>query len=206
MHERIFEFWTGGQASGKTWQLRRRIAELSKKPSIRSVFICDRLGEYSDCGTLFVKFGDYLACEKIPRVCVFNFGINADLYRPIFREAIGNGNIVLVLDEAYDFAPAGSTWRGADDLLQIVLAGRHLRNYENTLCQVHLLVATQYPRQVHHSIWSQAATVCASKLTGDNAADWLRGNFGKEALLKNQGLGVHVFQVLRPENGKLPKN
>lgn len=206
MHDRIFEFWTGGQASGKTWQLRRRIAELAKRPSIRSVFVCDRLGEYLDCGEVFYKLSDFLTKEKLPRVCVFNFGIHADLYRPVFKHAIGNGKVVLILDEAYDFAPTGSSWRGADDLLQIVLAGRHLRNWENELCQVHLLVATQYPRQVHHSIWSQAATVCASRLTGDNAADWLRGNFGKAALEKNSLLKEHVFQVLRPENGKIPRN
>ena len=206
MHNRIFEFWTGGQASGKTYQLKRRIDELSRRKTIKSVFVCDRIGEYLENGQVFYKFSDYLSMDKMPRVCVFALGLEPRAYDRIFKEAITQGDVVVVIDEGYEFAPAGAQWRGCVDLQRIVLAGRHLQNCQNQMRAVHLLVATQYPRQVHHSLCSQAAVVCSSRLLGDNATDWIRGNFGQAAAAENATLKEHVFQVLRPENGKLPKN
>jgi hypothetical protein len=197
--KRIFEFWAGAQGSGKTYRLRIRIKELAARPSITSVFVCDRIGEYEDTGQCFRSMSEYFERETIPRVCVFSFGLNPELYEPVFREAVEQGNVVICLDEAHEFSPAGATWRGSETLQRAVLAGRHIRNCKNEMCKIHLLMATQYPRQCHHSMWSQAETVYTSKLRGDLSRDWIRGNFGKEAMLHNKLLKDHVFQRLRPE-------
>lgn len=197
--KRIFEFYAGGQASGKTYQLRKRVEELAQKKSITSVFVCDRIGEYEDLGVVCRKLADYYQHEHIPRIVIFSLGLDVTAYEPVFDEAIDQGGCVIVIDEAHEFAPGGSAWRGAESLHRVVLAGRHIRNCQNKICQTHLVIATQYPRQCHHSMWSQAETIKASILRGDLASDWIRGNFGKPAAETNARLALHQFQTLRPE-------
>jgi len=136
---RIYEVWIGEQSSGKTYQIRRRIGELSARARISSVFVADRLGEYRDLGFVAHSWGEYLAeaAERgIPRVVVFCLGDDPGAYEPLFREAIEVGGVVLVLDEAYSFAPSGSTWRGSPTLKKIVFSGRHLPNAQGVGARV----------------------------------------------------------------------
>ena len=205
--KRHYEIWIGEQSSGKTHQLRRRIRVLEQKHRITAVFVCDRLNEYGDLGEVVHNFGDYAAAsdETIPRVVVFQFGPSAEDYELVFREALELGGCVIVLDEAYEFAPTGHVWR-SDQLKMVVLSGRHLPNAEGKECVTHLLVATQYPRSVHHQLWGQARTVMVGKIAGENARQWVKLNFGQPALDRVDQLEPWEWRKLRGPMPELGEN
>jgi len=201
---RIFEIWCGEQRSGKTYQLADRIAALRVRPSIRCVLVFDRLGEYASS----VEHGDepYTAHDKfiadvaergVPAVAVLQYGTEATPYWPAFSWAIREGDCVCVLDEAREFCPPGSSWRGAPHLREIVFAGRHLRNAAGSMCVAGLIVATQYPRSVHHDVHEQAETVMVSRLRGENGRAWVLGNFGAPELERVDALDFQRWACLR---------
>jgi len=201
--KRRYEMWIGEQKSGKTHNLRRRIRVLATRRSVTSVFVCDRIGEYSDLGERVRSFAEYveIAADTIPRIVVFQLGPDADRYDVVFREALELGHCAIVLDEAYEFAPSGSTWRGSARLKQIVFSGRHLPNIDGDECPTHLLIAAQYPRSVDHNLWGQAYTILSAKLRAENSRKWISGNFGDDALRRADALGEYQWTALR---GSLP--
>jgi hypothetical protein len=190
MSNRIFEVWIGNQASGKTYQLRHRIRALAKRPTIRCVAVLDRLGELGDEGEVFGSMADFhaLCRDELPRVAVFQFGVLPAAYAGVFELAEFEGDFCIVIDEARSMAPAGSSWTGSAVLERIALAGRHLRNVAGELRPTHIVCATQYPRSIHISLREQARTIMCGQLTGENALDYVRGEFGAEALARVAGL------------------
>jgi len=204
---RTYEIWIGGQASGKTYNLRKRAIYLSRLRSIQGVFICDRLNEYQPKdmpgARRYRAFADYLMDDELPRIAIFQLDANALEYIPVFREAINQGDIALVLDEAYSFAPSGGgRFSGCEELQSIVYSGRHLLNVENELRPTHLLVGVQYPKTIYHGIWQQSRTILASKLAGKANKNWVVDNFGDNDWITNQRLQQYQFKALR---GNLPK-
>jgi hypothetical protein len=201
---RIFELWIGNQASGKTYQLKNRISDLRGRKLIRSVFVCDRLGEYGDVGPAFANIADFNAqCrEYMQKVNVFQLGLNPAAYGRVFELAEIEGDCLVVIDEARAMAPAGSYWQGGEALERIALAGRHLRNCAGELRPTHLVLATQYPRSIHISLREQARTVMVGQLTGENALGWVRGEFGEAALKRVAELGQWQWTCVQ---GKDPR-
>lgn len=189
---RVYEFWTGRQrVAGKTTALRSRVRWLAHRKSISSVWVFDRLGEWSRPDNVkrlgirsvrvYDRERDYVIDEELPRVVVWRLGTDPDRYGRVLAEARAIGDVAIVLDEAYEFAPTGSRWTGSIILREIVLAGAHLpRRSDGEMRPTHLIVAAQFPKSVHHLVWSQAYTVMAGRLSGKNSFDWLRDNFGEE--------------------------
>jgi hypothetical protein len=203
--KRHFVFLAGEQTSGKTYQLKSAINYYKQMSHVHSVFVCDRLGEFERYGICFHSYGEYLeyvAEKPVPRCCVFRLGESGDDYANVFREAVEQGDCVVVLDEGYEFAPSGSTWRGDLNLRRIVLSGRHLRNVQGEMCKAHLLVAAQYPKTCSLTLWSQAHTIVCGKIAGENARHWVRDNFGMKQLDKVDKLDKWEWQTLR---GNCPK-
>jgi len=203
---RRYVFVVGGQASGKTFQLKNAIRHEASLVSVTAVFVCDRLNEYRDAGVIFKSYEEYITAvslsDEIPRVCVFQLGTDVKSYDVVFREAIEQGGVTLVIDEAYQFVPGGGggTWRGSEDLQSIVLAGRHLENVDGKMCVVHLYVAAQYPRNCDTLLHSQAYTVMCGTIEGENAASWVKENTGvdgKVELARVRALGKWEWTCLR---------
>lgn len=196
--QRHYEVYVGEQFSGKTRRLRRRIRVLEKKRKIEAVFICDTKNEFYDMGAVVHSFADYAAVslDSIPRVVVWELGENPLAYEVVFEEAIEQGGCVIVLDEGYIFAKAGSNWKSAT-LQRIVLSGRHLTNNEGKECVTHLLVACQYPKTLQHMLWSQARTIMCGKIQGENPRAWVRDNFGVDALARVDELEPWHWVLLR---------
>jgi DNA helicase HerA-like ATPase len=144
----------------------------------------------------------YLQLEEIPRVVIWQLGRHVSQYVRPMLEAVELGDVAIVLDEAYEYAPSGARWTGPDVLRDIVLAGRHLARADGEIRPTHLVVATQYPRTVHHLIWSQAYTVMVGVVAGEQTASWLRDNFGDQALAAVRELKPYQWQAVagvRPE-------
>lgn len=192
---RVFELWVGAQMSGKTYQVKRRILALAKRPTIASVLVADRLGEYGDCGTVYrsrEELGNDCR-ETLPRVAVCQFGIGVEAYEVLYQLAEYEGHCVLVLDEARQVAPPGAAWRGSPRLERIALAGRHLPNRAGKLCETHLIVALQHPKGLHVTIREQASTVMVGQLHGGNALRWVSEEFGPSVQKRVEQLGEHQW-------------
>jgi len=190
---RIYEFWIAKQKSGKTTVIRARIRALINDPNIKSIWVLDRLEEFP--GNLdyefqrYGKFSDYLAdaydeedSGNMPQLILWQMGENPENYREVFREAMMQGDILLVLDEASEFSPAGPGWRGSTALRSICLRGRHLQTYDGELARTHLIIATQYPRMMNHLLWDQSENIYCGIVSGELNLTWVKQNFGKEAL------------------------
>jgi hypothetical protein len=202
---REYTFLCGEQTSGKTYQLRSAIAYYKSKESIHAIFICDRLGEYTDQGTTFYSWEaylDYTYQHSLPRVCVFRLGESGACYGPVFAEAIEQGNCLVVLDEAYEFAKAGSSWQGDPSLRRIILSGRHLEDINGKMCRTHLLVAAQYPKTCHLTVWQQARTVMCGRISGESARKWVKDGYGNPKLDKVDKLEKWQWCVLQGEKPK----
>lgn len=209
--KRHFIFLAGEQGSGKTFQIYHGIKWFAAHHYVDSVFVCDRLGEYSVSGEVFNDFAQYVqytADQPLPRVCVFQLGMTREPYYLVEQEAIDQGNVCLVLDEAWKFSPGGTgTWRGGEALEKIVFAGRHLPNRQGKLCVVHVIAAAQYPRRCHVDMHQQANVVLASRLEGEAARDWVKQNFRPGSLERVDKLREWEWTVLRskPSEGKRPE-
>jgi hypothetical protein len=204
MTDRIFELWAGEQQSGKTYQLRSRVERLRLKKSVWCVMVLDRLNELGDLAEpgavayrAFESFRSDVYSHGLPAVAVFQLGSSAGAYAPVFGTAREIGSCVLVLDEAREFMPPGAAWRGDRALREIVFAGRHLENAVGEMRSTGLIVATQYPRSVHHDVHEQAETVMCSIVRGENGRGWVRENFGAAALSRVDGLQRQEWTCLR---------
>jgi len=202
---RVFECWIGKQRSGKTYALKRRVAQLASEKRICSVWILDTTSEYRDlAGAVFVtSWADYLErCrDSIPRVLVF--GSNpVEWLKPadLISEAAAQGDVCLVVDEAYLWMPQGTSidpaWRLA------ILQGRHLPDVRGQLKPLHLVMAAQYPRSMHHLAWSQANAIYVGQISGERSREWVRGEFGQEAETRVDQLGEFEWIVLRGDRPK----
>lgn len=207
---RAFEMWIGEQASGKTTALRARVRCLAHMRSVTSVFVFDRLREWSPAALgiksceIYRRHADYLAKEEIPRVVIWQLGSAVDPYERVIAEAVRLGDCAIVIDEAYEFAPTGATWTGSHILRECVLAGRHLQRHDGELRPVHLIIATQYPKSVHHLMWSQANAIIVGRFSGENTSSWIVANFGKEHLTACEKLKLYHWHACRGEMPDLP--
>jgi hypothetical protein len=125
-----------------------------------------------------------------PRISVFCFGVAPESYAPVVDEAIYRGDCLLVVDEAWEFCPPSARWP-IPALRDVVLAGRHLVNGDGDLRPVSFACATQYPKDLHHTIFDQATHIDAHVLRGELAAQWVRGGYGADALARVQALSGH---------------
>jgi hypothetical protein len=151
-------------------------------------------------GQVFYTWDQYVAyCDndEMPKVCVFHFGVDGEAYEEVFREAISLGHVALFLDEAYEYAPTGSTWTGPPELKRICLQGRHLRNFKGDLCPCHLFASAQYARTLHPRIWAEARTVYVGRIEGEADKKWVKENFGEEKLRKVESLRQYRFCKVR---------
>jgi hypothetical protein len=208
--DRVYELWIGAQKSGKTTALRARVRWLAHMRSVTSVWVFDRLNEWQP-GQLGLKScsvykhtSDFLRNDEIPRVVIWKLGTEIAPYESVLAEAVRLGDVAIVLDEAYEWAPAGAVWTGSHVLREIVLAGRHLEAVDGELHATHLIVAAQYPKSMHLLLWSQAYTVLVGKFSGEATAEWIRGNFGKTALSECEALGQFRWTAVRGERPDLP--
>jgi hypothetical protein len=162
---------------------------------VRSCVICRSIGEWD-------------SLDEFPRVTIWRLGSRAEAYTPLFREAVALGDVAIILDEGYEFAPAGSSWTGREELREIVLAGAHLaRASDGDLRPTHLLVATQYPRTVNLLLWSQAYTVMVGVSSGDATFKWLRENFDAPKYSASEvvaRLKPYQWECVRGERPALP--
>lgn len=208
VYDRDFVLLIGAQGSGKTYQLRRAVVWYARQHRVSSVFVCDRVGEFSglEGDVSIVRDGDdwddVEQLFRLPRVVVFQHGLDGAAYDYVFHEAILEGDCVLVLDEAWEYAPQGARWVGSEHLQQIVLAGRHLANARGELRPTHLIVATQYPRTVYHLIHGQANTVLCSRVEGEATQQWMRANFAEDRVALANAAQDREWVALR---GTLPR-
>lgn len=211
MNKRKFELFIGGQAAGKTYTIKRRIRHLAHLSSISSVFIFDRLHEYSssdffDIDALEVEnLADFVSLRKsdtLPQVVIFRFGTDHAQYEWALTFAVECGDVYILIDEAYDFLPTASRWPGSDVLRDIVYAGRHLRAADGELRPTHIGLAAQYPRTLYLGAWQQASTILATKLEGESNRRWIVDNFGAEKWNENQKLKLYRWGILR---GEMPR-
>jgi hypothetical protein len=211
----VYEFWTARQRAGKTFALRARAVDLARHPSVLSVWILDRLGEWyphelplASC-VVCSDLPALLRASEMPRCVIFRLGQDPHAYTSILKAAADLGDVCVVIDEAYDFAPSGARFTGSDELRAIVLAGAHLpRAEDGEMRPVHLLVAAQYPKSVHHLLWSQAYTVIVGVSSGDNTFEWLRSNFSTpdyDAVVAVASLPLYSWECVRGEMPHLPK-
>jgi len=210
--QRHYEIWIGNQGSGKTHQLRRRARLLAANSRVDCVLICDRLNEWGDFERLQARvynhYADFVGDmgEGIPRVAIFQLGVDADAYDLVLLWAVRQGNCAVLLDEAYAFAPSGSTWRGSDVLQRIVFSGRHLSNEIGEECVTHLLIGAQYARTMDHSLWEQARVIMCGRVEGKTQEQWIRENFGEEKWASVKRLGEHEWTALRGSRPALGAN
>jgi hypothetical protein len=156
---------------------------------------------------------DYLAhdSEHVPPVIVWQLGKDVEPYSEVFAEAIYIGDVALLIDECYKFAPAGPRWTGSDDLERICLSGRHLENSEGEQQRIHLILALQYPRTMHHLLWSQADEVYCGQIIGEQSRQWVHRNFYRadfDALAYVDQIERYDFvPLLEPDRGlpELPR-
>lgn len=204
MSDRIFECWLGQQASGKTFALNRRIDTVAGLRAVSSVWVLDVTGEW-----LGLREGDpvvsswaeyYQSGDHLPRVLVFRDALDWVGWPRLVEEAQAQGRVCLVLDEVYNWLPASKPLEPA--ARSAVLAGRHLPALDRKLYPLHLIVAAQYPRSVHHLLTEQANTIVAGRMEGELAESWVRGNFGPDRWDEIQALDEHAFMVLRGERPK----
>jgi hypothetical protein len=211
---RIYEFWSARQRMGKTTALRSRAVDLARTPSVSSVFWPDLKGEIDPrrlplkSVAIWHSMSDYYNAEELPRLVVWRLGHDPDAYRPMFALAGALGDIAVLIDEAYEFAPSGARFTGPDELRAIVLAGAHLpREEDGVMRPCHLIVAAQYPRSIHHLMWAQAYTVMCGVSSGENTFQWLRANFSTpsfDAVTAVAELDPYEWVTLRGARPRLP--
>lgn len=207
--DRVYRLYLGQQKCGKTYQLREEVAYFKKRGC--TVFICDSKREFGDLGTVFRSFDAYDRTvgngdEGIPRVCVFQFK-TPEAYSDVFQEAIAqcepdsDKTTCVIVDEFWLLAPAGATWRGSDDLREILLAGRHLENAEGELGQVHIVGAMQYPYSSQLLVWQQADHILIGAARGERFYSWLKGNHssGDELVERAKALQPREWLLIEGE-------
>jgi hypothetical protein len=112
------------------------------------------------------------------------------------RAAIETGSCVVILDEAYRYAPSAGSWRGVPELHDLLLRGRHLRTADGRMASTGIIAACQYPRLLHHLFADQATSVLASAVRGEQARQWIRSYAGTPALERTDRLGQHEWAVI----------
>lgn len=211
---RVYEFWTAKQRAGKTTAIKARAVDLARHPSVHSVWILDRLGEWAPRDlplasvVIWHDLADLARANEMPRLVIWRRGQDAEAYTSILAEAIALGDIAIFIDEAYQFAPSGARWTGTDELQSIVLAGAHLpRRDDRELRPCHLVVAAQYPKSVHHLMWAQAYTIMVGASSGENTFEWLRQNFSTpdyDAPARVAALPLYSWECVRGKRPALP--
>jgi hypothetical protein len=212
---RVYEFWTARQRAGKTTAIKCRAVDMALHPSVHSVWVLDRLGEWNPRDLRPVKsvaiwhdLGELRHASEMPRIVVWRCGQDAAAYTSILREAAALGDIVVILDEAYEFAPGGAAWTGTPELRAIVLAGAHLpRKSDGELRPCHLIIAAQYPKSCHHQMWAQSYTIMCGLSAGENTFQWLRSNFSRpdyDAAGRVSSLHLYEWECVRGERPALP--
>ena len=183
--QRIYEVWISRQRAGKSTALRARARALCRDPSISSVWIIDRTNEWPGNFeyefTRYADVGAYLADEDedVPRVIIWQMGEDVEPYGEVFREAGYIGDVALVIDECYAYAPANKGFV-VEHLERLILSGRHIERHDGEQARVHLVLALQYPKYMHHLMWSQAEEVYCGQISGRNSRQWVRDNFERE--------------------------
>ena len=203
MSDPEFTFLVGRRASGKTFQLMRAINYYADHPELcQCVHVLDKNGElarkrsklHPDCAVVENEAGYHSAIamrnEELPRIVLWQ-----DNAAHMYRCAIEQGGCAVVIDEAWKNI-SGPTWTAPQELQDIVLRGRHLVAADGEEYGTHLLIATQYPKNVHHSIYEQARTIMVSKLLGENARSWVKEYVGKEKLFEADDLELHEFRII----------
>lgn len=187
---RIFELWIARQKTGKTTALRSRVRALYHDRGIRSTWVLDTLGEWPgaldlvDVTAVTPESYDQVTAAGLPRVMIWRVDPDDhDTLEWIWQEAIAQGDVALVLDEGYLYAP-GPHWRASVLLKRIVLQGRHLPDMRRELRPTHLIISAQYPRTLHLLVWSQADTILVGQIEGRATLQWCADNFAEPAQLE----------------------
>jgi hypothetical protein len=204
---RIFEVWWGQQATGKTYQLRRRATALSQRPSIRRVIVCAPVGEWRDIADLVsVSDLDYATQDyhaPRPPVVVSDLDLadHAGLER-VARKLTQVGDCAWILDEAALWLPSNWTVETLrtrmPKVFAVLVRGRHIErlvDYQER--PTHLIVAAQYAKSVHLIAREQAAVVMVSRPSGAAASDYIRDEAGPEALAGARALSQYQWTAIR---------
>ena len=200
---RIFELWVGSQRSGKTYQLRRRALALAERPMIRTVHVIAPPGEWLDIcdspGAIDPLLVDLAEWSTQTGILLWDVPLDehgrGDRRRldRVLEIAVGVGDCAVVIDEAWSHAPPGQQWRGSGRLLDVIVRGRHLETWGGDLRPTHILMATQYPRSIHHQIREQADTIMIGRLHGDLSHQWVRAHCGSDAERRVRRLGEYQW-------------
>lgn len=201
---RIFELWIGDQSSGKTYQLRRRLGMLAARTRIRSVHVIAPPGEWVDLTGSSLRPGDrsWMAPPDLPLgefKAVVGWDVPLERHDQLDRvlaDVVLVGDCAVILDEAWAWAPPGS-WTGSSVLRDIIVRGRHLERFDGRLRPTHMVMATQYPRTIHHVLREQAATIMVGSLAGELGGEWVRSVAGRDALRRVQRLGRWEWTAIR---------
>lgn len=194
--ERTIALWIGMQGSGKTYAMKARVQRAIKAGDYSTIIVADRCLEWShDDGAGYVLVigsrGDYLDAVSdgaLPNLVIVQAGRDVADYEWILTEAVAQGHALVVLDEAWAWAPNGSSWRGPDRLLEILLAGRHLPDLEGKPQPTSLFMATQRPADVHSAIKSQATEIYLGELRGEGDLRWVRDALGDEVAARTRAI------------------
>lgn len=209
--ERYFEVWVSKQRAGKSTALRARARALAKDPDVSSVWVIDRGNEWPGRFEYeFTRYGSIAAYlsdgrDDVPRVVVWQMGVEPRAYKEVWKEAAYIGDVALIVDECYAFAPSGPQFRGGRDLERILMSGRHLETASGEQERVHLILAVQYPRTMHHLMWSQANEIYCGQVMGEQSRQWIKANFDRadfNALERIDAIERFDFlPLIEPERG-----
>lgn len=202
---RVFEYWVGSQASGKTYQLRRRSLALASRASIRRVIVLAPPGEWRDLADPcpLRSMGELLIDAPAPRPPILP---SVEVGNPVGVESVVRtcgawGDCAIIMDEAALWIPSQLTVESlrsrSPALFSALVRGRHLARSDGLERPLHLVIAAQYPRSVHHLVTDQARTIMVSRPAGELTQDWIRGNGGRAALMRSLELGEHQWTAIR---------
>lgn len=242
-HKRIAGLIVGEPGSGKSTFEERWTREIATQhATIASVFVLDLVRDRVwDDGPIVESYEAYRALcrdeaaryykwfqekngfpptptqlpEALPRRVIWRLSDAASPvdFAPALREAVDEGDVVVVFAEASAWFPAAGRdrWpleRVRDDVTMEALLrlGRaHILNRAGERCAFHFIADTQYPADVHRLLRDVSTTVVTSCIEGESTLRWIRQNFGAdsaELVQRVQRLEPHEFTALR---GHMPR-
>ena len=169
--------------------------------------------EYHELCRLYAELLEDDQVERVPERVIWRCGDDPARYVGALREAVDQGNVMVVFAEGAEWFPNYlSKWPIDKIRDDVTLAGlwrrgrAHIRNRDGARCRFHIVVDTQYPMQVHWYVRDYSETVLCSALEGADSLDFVRRNYGKDGkalAARVQGLEKHQWIAVRGEMPEL---
>jgi hypothetical protein len=205
------EGWFAAKGWGKTYNMLGRARYYATLPSCRGVLYIDPPQNVrAEPGLeLFSSYEQYKRrCDdrgSVPRLAVFQLGLEPAPYRDVFRAAIAIGDTFLVVDEAQRFAASGRKPE-AVELIQIAEMGRHMRDAAGEERQVSLCVSSQRYVGLSNQVRAQLTHLYCGGQRGRGDVSALEDEAAADTKERLATLKLHQWAVLvaPPGDAKLP--